>query len=771
VTGKDQQKDLSDFSMIGLFRMEVESQAAMLSQGLLALEENPGATENLESLMRASHSIKGAARIVQLDAAVTLAHAMEDCFVAAQQGRIVFTGHHIDALLQSVDVFTRIAKVSEEGIPGWLADHQQEIDTVVQTLSGVRDGLPLAERSVSPSFAEALSQPTPDPAPVAEKTHPPRIPPIPEAQENKPAGERDVAVRVTAEKLNRLMGLAGESLVEVGRLQSFGASLLGFKKILSDASKVLAEIRETAERLDRNHPVKDLLEAIRRQHAECSTVLADRMTDFDLHSRRMDNFSHRLYHEVVSCRMRPFGDGTQGFPRMVRDVSKKLGKKVKLEIIGKDTDIDRDMLEKLEAPLTHLLRNAIDHGIESPEERLAAGKPEVGTIRLIARHWAGMLYITVADDGKGIDIEHLREKVVDKKLASAEMAKTLSDAELIEFMFLPGFSTAATVTEISGRGVGLDVVQNMAQQVRGVVRSDTQPGRGTRFHLQLPITLSVIRSLLVDIAGEPYAFPMVRIERILSVPRDAIRVLENRQYLTVEDSNIGLVSAHQVLELDRGQKDADPLAVVVIGDRLNQFGIVVDRFLGEKDLVISPLDPRLGKVPDIHATALLEDGSPVLIIDTEDMVRSIDALLNGGRLQHVGDQGKRIVEQKRKRILVVDDSITVREVERKLLEARGYEVDIAVDGADGWNALRTGRYDMVISDVDMPRMNGIELVTQIKEHPRFKSLPVMIVSYKDREEDRRRGLDAGADYYLTKSSFHDNTLLDAVFQMIGEAVG
>jgi two-component system sensor histidine kinase and response regulator WspE len=282
--------------------------------------------------------------------------------------------------------------------------------------------------------------------------------------------------------------------------------------------------------------------------------------------------------------------------------------------------------------------------------------------------------------------------------------------------------------------------------------------------------LSVIRSLVVDIGGEPYALPMVRIDRILSVPREEIQVLENRQYLNFENSNIGLVSAQQVLELGEAGPDGDHLSVVVIGDRLNQFGIVVDRFIGEKDLVLNPLDYRLGKVADINATAKLEDGSPVLIIDVEDMVRSIDSLLNGGRLRRVGHQGKRIAEQKRKRILVVDDSITVREVERKLLETRGYEVDIAVDGADGWNAVRTSRYDMVISDVDMPRMNGIELVTHIKQNPKLKNLPIMIVSYKDREEDRMQGLEAGADYYLTKSSFHDNTLLDAVVNMIGKAV-
>ena len=344
MTDKDSHKDLSDFSMTGLFRMELESQTAILNQGLLALEENPAAAENLESLMRASHSIKGAARIVQLDAAVELAHAMEDCFVAVQEGRVVFAEPHIDTLLQSVDIFTRISQVADAEIPGWLVEHQPEIDAAVRSLSGVReaDSLPEAAETDAPAPAPAEPAPEPGPVPGMVESRPPGESQI---QEGKPAAEPDVSVRVTAEKLNRLMGLAGEALVEVGRLPSFGASLHRFKKHLAHAAKVLDAARGSVERLDRNHPVRDLLDTVREKHRECASLLSDCMTDFDLHSRRMDHFSNRLYHEVVSCRMRPFGDGTQGFPRMVRDVAKKLGKKVKLEIVGKDTDIDRDMLE------------------------------------------------------------------------------------------------------------------------------------------------------------------------------------------------------------------------------------------------------------------------------------------------------------------------------------------------------------------------------------------------------------------------------------------
>jgi two-component system sensor histidine kinase and response regulator WspE len=429
-------------------------------------------------------------------------------------------------------------------------------------------------------------------------------------------------------------------------------------------------------------------------------------------------------------------------------------------------------LEKLEAPLNHLIRNAMDHAIESGEERRAQGKPEVATIRLEARHVAGMLQIRLTDDGRGIDVERLRDKVVERELATPAMALKMSGGELLEFLFLSGFTTKSEVTEISGRGVGLDVVQSMVQSVGGVVRITTEVGRGTCFTLQLPVTMSVIRALLVRIGGEPYAFPLSKLDRILAVESGSIEVIEGRQFLRVDDRTIGLVSAAQVLDRPLVGDYGEELSVVVVGDRGHTFGVVVDEFLGERDLDVRPLDHRLGKVPDINSASVLEDGSPVLIIDVEDLVRSIDNLLSGRRLRSIrAEGGAGATARRTRRILVVDDSITVRELERQLLEGRGYAVDLAVDGMDGWNAVRAERYDLVVSDVDMPRMDGIQLVGKIKGDVRFAGLPVVIVSYKDREEDRLRGLDAGADAYLTKSSFHDKTFLDTVSDLIGDPEG
>jgi two-component system sensor histidine kinase and response regulator WspE len=286
----------------------------------------------------------------------------------------------------------------------------------------------------------------------------------------------------------------------------------------------------------------------------------------------------------------------------------------------------------------------------------------------------------------------------------------------------------------------------------------------------LPITVSVIRALLVEIAGEPYAFPLSRIDRIFMLDRNNLRELEGKQHAMLDDQPVGLVEATRVFDLPSGQaiREGELLPVVVASDRSHRFGVVVERFLGERDLRVSPLDARLGKVPNINSSSLLENGWPVLVVDVEDLIRSIDNLLSGHRLGKLAAHEVVRHVHSPKRVLIVDDSITVRELERQLLENHGYTVDVAVDGVDGWNAVRSAHYDLVVSDIDMPRMDGIQLVQHIKDDARLKAIPVVIVSYKDREEDRIKGLDAGANFYLTKSSFHDQTFLTTVADLIGE---
>lgn len=784
-----------DSSMMDLFRLEAEAQVAVLNEGLLALESNPESAQALETLMRAAHSIKGSARIVALDEIVNLAHVMEDCFVAAQNKSITLNPDRIDALLHAVDLLQGISQVSDADLPNWFAEMgsyfaetrsqiaailnpnvetkitQKSENAVVAAVVVPTVPVPSATNISEASTEQTISDAT---VPIANQSTSSRQI-VPETTSSSTSAistseqitTQDRVVRVSAENLNRIMSLAGESLIEANWLQPYADSMMSLKWQLVELSRSLEHLQDALDRDVYHLEGKDYLEEVRNREHECLDFLSERLGELELYAQRTANLSDRLYREVITSNMRPFADGVQGFPRMIRDLAHKLNKQVKLDIVGKSTPVDRDILKKLEAPLTHILRNATDHGIELPAERTAVGKPPEGTIRLEAFHRGGMLAITISDDGKGINPEQLRKKVINKNLATTDMVAQMSDAELLEFLFLPGFSTAKQVTEISGRGVGLDIAKSMAQEVGGTVRATSHPGKGTSFHFQLPLTLSVVRTLLVEISGKPYAVPLARIDQIVTVERANISDVENRQYFTMNQQNIGLIAAHQVLELPEPPPHSGPLSVVVISDQSNPYGLVVDKFLGERDLVVRPLDPRLGKVPDISATSLMGDGSPILIVDVSDMVRSIDAILNAGKLAKVGAESAITTTNKQKKILVVDDSITVREMERKLLENRGYLVDIAVNGMEGWSAVRSNRYDLVISDIDMPRMNGIELVKQMRNHPRLHSTPVIIVSYRDREEDRIQGLEAGADYYLTKSSFHDETLVDAVVNLIG----
>ena len=756
---------LSNLSMLELFQVEADTQIAVLIGGLLELERVPNARPQLEVLMRAAHSFKGAARIVNQDRAVAVAHAMEDCFVAAQEGRIRLRQDEIDILFQGIDLLLHISRRSGPEMTRWESENAGRIQEFLAAL----DKVTRAEtRATQPAGDAPIPSPAKPAAALTEATSKPaRVESLPPPARKKDSSER--MLRLTAENLNRLLGLAGESLVESRWLHPFADSMLRLKRLQSDVMDSLHGLRESLQSAQVSERAAGQMNNAMERLVECREFLSGRMSDLEVYDRRSSNLSNRLYLEVLQCRMRPFEDGVRRLPRMVRDLARSLGKQVRLEIHGGHTQVDRDILEKLETPLTHLLRNAVDHGCESPADRERVGKNAECTVRVEARHSAGMLMITVADDGPGIEPGRLRETIIQKKLINRNVVEKMSETELLEFLLLPGFTMRDTVTEISGRGVGLDIVQNLAKSLRGSVRVSTQPGKGMRFQLQLPLTLSVLRTLLVEVGEEPYAIPLSQISRTLKLPREKVEVLEGRHHFSLEGRQVGLLTAHQLLDGGEPLDGGDELPVVVMGDRMARYGLVVDRFLGERELVVQSLDSRLGKVRDISAGALMEDGSPVLIVDVEDMLVSIEKLVSTGRLNLVQTDAAQPAARPGKCVLVVDDSLTVRELQRKLLTSRGYAAEVAVDGMDGWNAVQSGNFDLVITDVDMPRVDGIELATLIKSDPRFASLPVVIVSYKDREEDRLRGLEAGADYYLTKGGFHDETLLQAVIDLIGEA--
>lgn len=750
-------EQLRDASMLDLFALEADAQAEVLNAGLLALERDPTATAQLEACMRAAHSLKGAARIVGLEGGVRVAHVMEDCLVAAQRGGIVLTPAHIDALLQGTDLLQRVGHPPDGNLNWPELDGKAAIDAWIAHMGHLIDGdgaVPALPVTVSVSARPPEAEPAPASPPVSEPSF--------DTQERM--------LRVNADRLDRLLAMAGEALVESHWLRPFGGAMQQARRVQMRAMQALDGAQALLDSADGSVPrLQAALAAVRQILEDSHGQLSQRVDEFDQYDHRASRLSRQLYDTALSCRMRPLSDGITGYSRMVRDLGRALGKNVHLTLSGEHTQVDRDILEQLDAPLAHLLRNAVDHGIELPAVRSAAGKPEEGRITLQARHNAGRLVIEIFDDGAGVDLDALRSAIVRRGLAQAETTARMSQAELLEFLLLPGFSLRETVSEVSGRGVGLDAVQDMVRAVRGSLKLSQQPGNGLHFHLELPLTLSVVRALLVEVSGEAYAFPLGLVQRAVAVQRDAIEQTEQHQHFMHDGRPVGLVSAAQILQRPERQQEGHAVPVVVIGEQERVYGVAVDRLIGERLLVVQPLAQALGKIKDIAAGSLTDDGTPVLIFDVEDMLRSVEKLVSDGRIERVRQGTADTASVRRKRVLVVDDSLTVRELERKLLATRGYDVAVAVDGMDGWNVLRAESFDLVITDVDMPRMDGIELVTRIRGDTRLAALPVMIVSYKDREQDRERGLQAGADYYLAKGSFHDTALLDAVHDLIGEA--
>jgi two-component system sensor histidine kinase and response regulator WspE len=915
--------EIIDNTLLELFRTEIEIHTLALEDGLLDLEKCQTA-EQINPLMRAAHSIKGAARIVGLDFGVALAHAMEDLLSAAQEGKTVLNSQDLDWLLEGNDIF-KILKTGElSKIPFQLNDEQGHIENLVKSLTQsvtkvkeekatceVPEIIETVEQKIKNSASAKAKLVKPDPIfaqifqsqllsgseairkilsgkealesveldavaknidqiqggakiigfhnlsdicnqsklmlnhydklePAEKKSAiqtvieindlfnymarsagddffqmfydnyeniqefstkienlikqfemPKNSTPItkeeptelaieakPSSAEAKKAAYKaeklikskdEVFVKVSTTHLNKVMAYASESHVQVNNTAVLE------KDILSAKSKLMSLITELESMDISNDTAGESAEkyAASLQLAySCLREVTYCYERFEHLAGRLDSVSDRLYDATLLTRMEPFSEGTFDFKRNVRDLAKELGKEVNLVIEGAGVNVDRDILEKLQPPLIHLLRNAIDHGIEMPDERERIGKPRVGTVEIKARHSEGLLIITVSEDGNGIDTEKLRKKIVEKGFVSEELSQFLDKNELYEFLFLPRFSTKEHISEISGRGVGLDVVFNMVHEVGGVISIESALGVGTTFKLRLPLTLSVIKTILILVNNEIYALPINNIERIYKIKRQDLKLIENNYYFNVNDEtgaeeNIGIVSGKRILyNGDIGILD-EVISAIVLTDRQSRYGLIADKIIGQSELVVMPLDPRLGsKIPLISAGSILDDGSAVLILDTEDMVRAMDAEFN--KKNHTLDMDIP-KDHIKKKILVVDDSITVRELERKLLENKGYDVTIGIDGIDGWNLANKSQFDLVVSDIDMPRMNGIDLVKRLKTHAQYRDTPIMIVSYKDREEDKIAGKNAGANYYLTKSSFADDSFILAVEDLIGEA--
>jgi two-component system, chemotaxis family, sensor kinase CheA len=480
-------------------------------------------------------------------------------------------------------------------------------------------------------------------------------------------------------------------------------------------------------------------------------------------STRLDIISDDLEEKISTLRMLPLSTVFQLFPRLVRDLAKQEGKEVEFFIEGGDTAADKQILEEIKDPLMHILRNAVDHGIESPQDREKAGKPRTGTIRLKGYQTASNIVIEVQDDGQGLDKEKIKKTAIKKGMYHPEELELMSDNQIYSLILAPGFSTRSFVTEVSGRGVGLDVLQTNVKKLKGQIQIESKLGEGCTFRVNLGTTLATANVLLVDVAGIVHGIPIEYVQTNLLVSPDNIFTIEGKETIALDNQGVSVASLAQLLELpDKQTRNHKQIPCILLNVGGEKFGVFVDRLIDTQDVVIKPQSKLLKRVRNITGATILGTGEVCMIINPQDLLKSLQRQTGGGFTR----EREEVVESSQQVVLLAEDSITIRTQEKRILEAAGYEVVTAVDGLDGYNKLRSRHFDAVVSDIQMPNMDGLTLTSKIRELPEYSELPIILVTSLASDEDKRKGAAAGANAYITKGNFNQDILIDTLKRLV-----
>jgi two-component system chemotaxis sensor kinase CheA len=464
--------------------------------------------------------------------------------------------------------------------------------------------------------------------------------------------------------------------------------------------------------------------------------------------------------------MLPFSTLLDVFPKLVRDLSRTQGKEIALSIRGREVEIDKRILQEMKDPLIHLVRNSIDHGLETPAERTAAHKPAGGTLTLSVFQLDGSkVEIMVADDGAGIDVEKVKASAVRAGTLADEDARKLSEPAALALIFDSGISTSPIITEISGRGLGMAIVREKIEKLGGQISIETVRGGGTTFRIVLPVTLATFKGILVSAGGQSFVIPTARIERIARVRRDDIRTVENRETIAMDGQVIALARLDEVLDLPSRPETGAFVEVVVLGSADKRIGFAVDTVLNELEVLVKSIGKPLLRVRNVAGATILGSGTPAVILNTDDLLRSAVRLASAGgrRSANAAEAGE---EKRTRQILVTDDSITSRMLLKNILESAGYAVTTAIDGVEALTALRSRDFDLLVSDVEMPRMDGFDLTAKVRGDKKLADLPVVLVTALGTREHQERGIDVGASAYIVKSNFDQSNLLEVIRKLL-----
>jgi two-component system chemotaxis sensor kinase CheA len=791
--------------LLATFRVEAEEHVQSITAGLIELEQEldpERRAETLETVFREAHSLKGAARAVGSGDVEALCQALEGVFARAKRGELTPSPALFDAAHRTVDAVAAIVAASA----GEQAAGPGEVSALVDGLAeaaAAADAPPPdgsfaggAERSPAEGVHAPVSAP---PAPVsavpaAAPAEPERVaaasqpdPAEPHTNEPSPAPRRSASksVRISMDKLDDLLAQS-EALLALKQMadrtlhdvRELGELFAEWSEQWAAMHPVLRELRlreEKATRADRRRRREDREAARFLELGETigdhvrvmqnSLVELDRSAEQNLYASRM--LVESLVDEVKQLLMLPFSSHLEGFPKLVRDLSRDQSKEVELVVSGEAIEIDRRILEEMRIVFTHLLRNAVDHGIEQPDVRTARGKPPRGTIRIdVHRGDGSSVDIVVSDDGGGIDVESLREASAAQRGLFAADAAEPDGGGVLAFAFQSGVSTSATITDISGRGLGLAIVREKVEKLGGTVAIRSRPGEGTTLAMKLPLTLATFRGVLVSAAGRLFVVPAASVERVVRLRREEVRTVQNREALTLDGVTLPLARLSHILELsaDGAQDGAQDgaLSVLILTSHGARAGCSVDEIVGEQEVIIKRLRAPLTRVRNVAAVTILGSGGVVPVLDASDLVKS--AARMPGPASPISRPAATAAVKKS--VLVVEDSITSRMLLKSILEAAGYAVVTAVDGLDAMTHLSSERIDAVVSDVDMPRMNGFDLTEKIRGNVKLEELPVVLVTSLGSGEDRERGIDVGANAYIVKSSFDQSNLLETLDRLV-----
>jgi len=757
--------------LLDVFRIELEEHLSGFDRVLVALEKTEDDAQrsgHLEEIMRAAHSLKGASRAVGIGEIEKLSHEMEDLIAAYRQGDEAFT-----------EMTEGLYKATDAMRDAWRDSQPQEKRP---------QHVPTTPRSDQPRAVDPAEQS--GAAPAGDSSSLTRYPSAPANQRH--GGERrqgpderrtahrrfDDAVaprdtvRVDTSKLDALMAQVQELLVMQirgeQRLQELGELRLTLSGLDRDHRELVAAVSRLAKttRDPEMASLEDVLSNLRERTSSAGRAVDSLTHDVATDGMRTALITADLQEGIRNTRMLPVETLFDTFPRMVRDLSKERGKDVDLVTSGAEIELDKQILEALKDPLTHLLRNAIDHGLEKPDQRERANKPRRGRIALVASQVGNNILLEVRDDGAGIDPAAVLARAVEKDAISAEEADNATDAEALMLIFRSGFSTSSAVTDISGRGVGLDVVRENVSKLGGVVDVQSEIGKGTFFRMTLPLTVSTFRGLLIEAGGYEFAISLSSVLRAVRVNRDAVREVGGRPVIIVDDLPIPFVSLCDVLELPASpdlDADDDTLCVLVLGIADRRVAFAVDSVIKEEEIIVKSLGPQLARVRNVSAATIMGDGRVVIILNVGDLIRSAQPSASQVVLHQRRARSRR---SDTPRVLVVDDSPTTRTLEKNILATAGYDVQVARDVPEAVEILEAGGIDLIVSDVEMPGENGYELTARVRADERLARTPVILVSFRDTDADRRRGIDAGADAYIAKSSFNQENLLATVKQLV-----